>query len=277
MLHLQAGVHLDEIGSAVAGYEEFHRGQGMVAHCAHKAARVVLELFAQIPCDTLPGRGGHFHEFLVVSLDSAVALVKGKDIAVVVGQNLDLDVVHVGQELFHKEVGVAEGGLGHGGGLEEGVLQLLLVVHGKDAAATAAAFCLEHDGKANLLDDLPCGRHVHSAVGTGHNRNAEAFCDCPCLHLVAKEVHGLLARADEDNACLAAQGREAAVFRGKAPAGVNADNPFLLGKGHDGVDIQVGAGIGTEQNELLGCGCRRRCLVHIGGGHGCNGIEVLTD
>ena len=50
-----------------------------------------------------------FDELLVTALDGALALAEGEDVAVLVGEDLELDVARALDELFHVEVAVAEG------------------------------------------------------------------------------------------------------------------------------------------------------------------------
>ena len=277
VLHLQTGVHLDHVGIAVRGHEKFHRGQGLIAHGAHEPAGVFLEPGAQFRGHAFPGGRRDFHELLVVALHGAVTFVKGEDIAVMVGQHLDLDVMHISQELLHEETRVAEGRLGHGGGFEEGVLELGLAVHGEDAAATAAAFGLEHDGQPDLIGELARLINGHGSLGAGNDRDAQLAGHLAALDLVAEQVHGLLGGADEDNAVVPAEGREAAVFRSEAPAGMDAHHAAALGKLHDALDIKIGTRVRAQKKQFLrGRGGRCR-FVNIGSRHGCDGVKALPD
>ena len=277
VFHLQAGVHFDHVGRAVAGDEEFHRGKGVVVHGLDQLAGVFLKLFAQFGGHAGPGRGGDLHQLLMVALNGAVAFVEGEDVAVLIGDDLNLDVAHVLKVAFHKEAGVAERSFGQRGGLHKGVFEFLHGADNENAAATAAAFGLEHDGKADLLDDGAGAFDVHSAFGTGNNRHAETHGKVAGLHLVAEQVHGLAGGADEIDAGFFALAGEAVVFRGEAPAGMDAHDAAGLGLADDKVEVEVGAGGGAEKHELLSGGGRRGGLVHVGGGHHGHGTETLTN
>ena len=277
VLHLQAGVHLNEVGRAVRHNQELHRSQGVIPHGLDQPTSVVLELFPQVAGNARPGRRGDFNELLVVALHGTVAFVKGEYVAVHVGNDLNLNVPHVGQKFFHKQPWVAKGSLGHGGSLEKGVFQLRFLMNGKNASAAAAAFGLEHDGQADFGNNLAGRFHIHSAVRAGHHGNAQLAGHLPGLHLVAQQVHGLGGSADKGNAGLFAALRKARVFRGKTPAGVDAYHAALFGLVDNAVNIQVGPGLRAQQDQLLRRGRRGGGLVHIGSGHGRHGIKPLPD
>ena len=58
---------------------------------------------------------------------------------------------------------------------------------------------------------------------------------------------------------------------------MDADDAVLFGFVDDAVYIKVGTRIGAQQNELLRSGGRRGRLVHVGCGHGRNGVETFTN
>ena len=213
----------------------------------------------------------------MIALDGAVAFVEGEDIAVFVGDDLDLDVAHVLEVALHEKTRIAEGGFGQSGGLHEGVFQFLHGADDEDAAATAAAFGLEHDGQADVLDDFAGAFDVHSSFRAGNDRHAETHGEVAGLHLVAQQVHGFAGGTDEVDAGFFALAGEAVVFRGEAPAGMDAHDAAGLGLADDKVEVEVGAGGGAEKHELLSGGGRRGGLVHVGGGHHGHGTETLTN
>ncbi|GIW74714.1 MAG: hypothetical protein KatS3mg103_1236 [Phycisphaerales bacterium] len=83
-----------------------------------------------------PGGGGFLDELLVAALHGAVALEEVDGVAVLVAQDLDLDVAGVLEELLDEDAAVAEGGLGFLLGLLDVGAQGRLVV--ADAHAPAA-------------------------------------------------------------------------------------------------------------------------------------------
>ena len=251
VLHLKAGVHLNEVGLALRGDEEFHRGEGEIAHLANQHAGVFLEAFAQFGGNARPRGRGDFHELLVVALHGAVAFVKGEHVAVLVGDDLDFDVADLFEVLFHVQAGVAEGRLRHGGGLKKGIFQFAFLTNKENAAPASAALRLQHDGEGDFVDDLACGGHVDRAFRAGHHGDAEPLGDLADLHLVAEQVHGVGFGADEGDARLFAFLGETLVFRRKAPAGMDGDDTALLRLGDDEIEVKVRAGIGTEQEQFL--------------------------
>ena len=91
----------------------------------------------------------------MAALDGALALKERGYVAVLVGENLELDVARVLDELLHVELAVAEcvGGFGVSGVEEVG--QLFGRADDAHAAATAAGLGLEDDGIADLLGRSP--------------------------------------------------------------------------------------------------------------------------
>ena len=100
------------------------------------------------------GQGDSSIELLVAALDGAVALAEVDDVAVVVGQDLHLDVPGLDDELLDVDAAVAEGGLGLGlGGVEAGA-QGDVVVGDAHAASAAAGGGLDEDRVADLVGEL---------------------------------------------------------------------------------------------------------------------------
>ena len=85
----------------------------------------------------------------MAALDRAVAFAEVDDVAVGVGEHLDLDVVGVRDELFEQQAAVAEGGLGFAAGALDGFGQFLRGEDFAHAAAAAAAARLQHHGVAD--------------------------------------------------------------------------------------------------------------------------------
>ena len=97
----------------------------------------------------------------MAALDRAVALAEVHDVAVRVGEHLDLDVARLLDVALQVDGGVAERGLGlvlrlaHGGG------KGIRIAHDADALAAAAAGRLDHERQADLT------RHPLGGGGVG--------------------------------------------------------------------------------------------------------------
>ena len=112
VLDLEPGVHLEEAGIEVRVDEELERPGVDVAGALHERHREIAHL--------LPQRGGEeggralLDHLLVPPLDGALALEEVDDVAVVVGEDLDLDVPRPRERLLEVDALVAEGAPGLG-------------------------------------------------------------------------------------------------------------------------------------------------------------------
>ena len=107
MLHLHARVHFDEVELARLVHQELDRAGVGVAGARTCAFRSTAEISAR--CSVVHGRRGRFLEqFLVPPLDAAFALAQDLDVAVLVGQDLKLDVPRRADELLQVNVGRTE-------------------------------------------------------------------------------------------------------------------------------------------------------------------------
>ena len=100
----------------------------------------------------------------MIALHGAVALIKGKNIAIHVGNDLNFNMAHAVQKFFHKKTRIAERRLSHGRCLEKGLIQLSFIMDGENSPAASAPFGLEHDGQADFTDQTARRGDVHRAV-----------------------------------------------------------------------------------------------------------------
>ena len=99
VLHLDAGVHLDEEPLvAVEVVEELHRPSVVVADLTRQSGGRIAEFLDDILGQS-EGRG-YLDDLLVAALHGAVALEEVDDVAVAVAQNLNFDVFGSGDVLF---------------------------------------------------------------------------------------------------------------------------------------------------------------------------------
>ncbi len=109
--------------------------------------------------------------------------------AVLVGQNLELDVTRLLDELFHVEFTVAKGVGGFSGGCVVKIGQLVSVANDAHATAAAAGLGLEDDRIADLFRDTYgffCG--CNHAVRAGQNRNVRGLHGLTGFFLFAHEA-----------------------------------------------------------------------------------------
>ena len=116
---LEAGVDLDEVEGAGLGVDEEFDGAGvLVADLTADAEGGFADGFSEFGVEVIGG--GDFDDLLMPALDGAIAFVEVDEVAVLVAEELDLDMLGLADEAFEEDVGAAEGGLGFAAGLVEG-------------------------------------------------------------------------------------------------------------------------------------------------------------
>ena len=113
-------------------HQELDGARVLVADVGEAAAQSLADLFAHLRCDLQRGR--FFDQLLMAALDGALALEERGDIAVLIGQHLELDVARLLDELLHVELAVAEGVGSLGGCGMEKIGQFFSVAHDAHAA-----------------------------------------------------------------------------------------------------------------------------------------------
>ena len=239
MLHLQAGVDLQERDGAALAQQKLHRACAHVACGGADVARSGVDAFALGIAQKRSG--GLFHQLLVAPLQRAVARAQHHHVAVGVGQHLGLDVAGLVEELLHKALAPAKGGDGFAHG---GFIQLGYFVHAPrdlHAPPTAAKRGLDDDGQAVLLGK---GQHLarvlHRVGRAHHQRCTHLQGDLARFHLVAQLGNGGGARANPGQACVDHGLGKGGVFRKEAVARVHRIGPAFFGDGQELFDVQVG-------------------------------------
>lgn len=140
----------------------------------------------------------NLNNLLVAALDRAIALVEVDDIAEVVGNELDLDVLGLVEEALDKDSSVAEGSLGLGRGALKSLFQAVGLTDDAHAAATTTISGLDDDGEAVLVGELlDLLERLDGAVGAGNDRNASSNGNLPGGDLVSESLDRLGGGADE--------------------------------------------------------------------------------
>ena len=220
MLHLQAGVHLQEVEIALLVDDELHRAGRVITDGARQRHRLLAHGAAHLGRQEQARR--LLDHLLVAALDGALALAQVHDVALPVAEHLDFDVPRAGDVFLDEHPVVAEAGTRLGGRGAKALGHFLAPVHHPHALAAAAGGGLDHDREADVLGD------AHRLVGcvddadvAGHG--ADAGCDGQFLglDLVAHGAHGALRRADEHHARLFQPAGELGVLGQEAVARVH--------------------------------------------------------
>ena len=241
VLHLDARVHLDEVELAVFIHEELDGAGVLIADFGEATAQGLADLLAHFGRDLQRRR--FFDEFLMAALDGALALKERGDVAVLVGEHLELDVARLLDELLHVELAVAEGVGGFSGGGMEEVGQFFGSAHDAHAATAAAGLGFENDGVADLCGDVLrffCGGD--DAVGAGKDRDLGRLHCLAGFFFFAHEARDFRRRADELDVGGAADFGEVGVLAEQAVAGMNGVDVGDFSGGDDGGNIEIAVG-----------------------------------
>ena len=193
-------------------------------------------------------RGGCFlDDLLVTALQRALALPQMDDVAVVVRQDLDLDVPRGEHEPFQEQGVVTEGAGGDPAGGGQGGLEVLGAFDDVHALAAAAGGGLDQErvpDAGRCLDEL---RVSHPGFGDARDhRDAVAGDVVFGADLVAHDVEGFDAGADERDAGLFQGAGEVDVLAQEAVAGVHGLSTRVAAGLDDGLDLQVALGGGRR-------------------------------
>ena len=147
MLHLDAGVHLDEeeLARRVV-VEVFERAGAAVTAGLGQPDRGTAERRAGLIGQAR--RGSLLPDLLAAALQRAFPLAE-MDGGAPVAQDLDFDVSGAADEAFEVEAAVTEGGLGLGRGLRQQRREFVGVACDPDAAPAASRRRLDHHGKSD--------------------------------------------------------------------------------------------------------------------------------
>ena len=200
MFDLDAGVHLDEEEfPRIHIHQEFDGAGAFIADMGADAAAQIADLGALFRRQV--GGGRAFHHLLVAALHGAVPLEQVIDVAVLVAQDLHLDMAGAQDHLFQIALAIAKGGLGLAPAFADLVGQLLGAVDRAHAAPAAAPAGLQHQRIADFGGLTAHLVHVIAQhLGGGDHRHAGLDGHAPRRSLVAQRPHGGRRRADEGDA-----------------------------------------------------------------------------
>ena len=250
MLHLDAGVHLEEEEILpVLVVDELHGAGILVLDLPGDLVPGLTDAFPQLHRDTC--RRGLLHHLLIAPLQRAVALAHVHHVAEAVADDLHFDVPGVGDVALHVQGGIAEGRPGLGRRGAEGGLKLAVLPDDLDALAAAAGRRFQQHRITDLPGDLRRILEVTYVVRAGHQRDSERRDGGPGQQLVAHLADAVGPRAHERDAVLGAGLGQLGFLGQKAVARMEGVATGAQRRGHQGVDLEVALG-GTGRADTHG-------------------------
>ena len=238
VLHLDAGVHLDEIELPLGGQDELHRPRPHIARGFGGGHGGPAHLLPQLGGQG-PG-GGLLDQLLAAALDGAVPLPQVDHVALAVRHDLKFNVPGGEDQLLQIHLPVAKAGDGLGLGSVIGALQPLGAVHLAHSPSAAAGRRLQQHGIAHLFGQLLGLLHVpQGAVGAGDHRHPRLLGQGAGGGLAAHFSDHVAAGADVLQPRLYAPVGKVRVLRQKAIAGVDGVAAGGQGRRQDGVLVQI--------------------------------------
>ena len=240
VLHLEPGVHLEEVEVAVLVHHALDRAGVHVARLPREARGRLGEPFADPVVEQRRRR--LLDQLLMPPLHRAVALAEEEHVAVSVGHDLGLDVVGPVDVALEEDLGPSEVGLRLARRSLQGLLQVVGVAHDMHALAASAEGSLHQEREADPGGLLLRLREVDGSAGPRHDRHAGRIGDAPRRGLVAHRLDRRRRWADERQPRVLDRLGERRPFRQESVPRVHERRLRLRGDLHDPVDRQVGRG-----------------------------------
>ena len=252
VLHLDPRIHLDkEPLVLIQVVEEFDGAGVVVADVAGDPGGGVAQ-FANDVLGQTKARGD-FDDLLMSALNGAVPFVEVNDVAVLIPENLHLDVFGAGNVLLEKHGRIAEGATGFALGLVEQLGQFRFLLHHPHAASTTAEGRFDDEGKADGLGRLESGGAIcQGFLGSGQRGHAHSFGNGAGGGFVAHHFQDFRARSDEGDSGAGAGAGELGILAQEAVARMNGIDAFGLGDGDDAFDVEIGCHRALALSHLIG-------------------------
>ena len=237
---LQTGVYFKEVETLGFAVEHKLHGAGAaVVHCLGQLDRCGTQLIGHAVGQV--GRWGFFKDFLIATLDGAIAHAEGNDVTSTVAEHLDFKVAGALDVLLDKHASVAEVVLAKTFDRFEGFAQFRRAAADAHADAATAGGAFEHHRIADVFAGNQCRVEAVEQLGAFEHRQAMLFRQGACGVLEAEHPQLLWRRADERDVGRFAGFGERGVFRKEAVAGMDRRGAGCPGDGENLVDGQVRA------------------------------------
>ena len=256
MLHLQPGVHLEEVERALGVEQELDRAGVAVADQAGDGHGRAGEASPHLGLDCQ--RRALLDHLLVAALDRALALDARYHRAVVIAEQLHLDVARSEQSPLEVDGRIAERRCGLGSRRAQGAGQFIRLRHRPHALAAAAGHGLQDQRVADAVgeaSDLGLGHVVADRrLGAGHHRHAGGGRRLAGRGLAAHELDGFGRGADEGQAGVTTGPGEVCVLGEEAVARVHGVGAAPLRDVDERIDLQVALArrVGPDRPRLVG-------------------------
>ena len=251
VLHLNARIHFDEIklrgvhviqklhgpGVAVSGLAgQFHRGRAQFFADARRKIR----------------RRRYFDHFLMAALHRAVAFVQMHQPAVLVAENLHLQVTSAGEIFLQENGAIAKSGTRFSLRFLQQAVQFAGIVNDAHPAPAAAHGGFHHHRVANFRRSFVRGSSgFYRLSGARQHGHARRSGQAARRRFVAQQFQELRRRADKFYPRRFAGARERRIFGQKSVAGMDGiDFPFL-GQRHNAGNVEVGLDRALACSDLI--------------------------
>ena len=211
VLYLNTGVHFDEVVLTALVQQKLASSGTAVIHCFCQLDGIIADGFslrvgqAERRCE--------LDDLLVSSLYGAISLIKVHQVAVLIAQHLNLNMLRLFQVFLDKNISVAECFYRFVMGTAELRNQFFAAANDSHSSSAAAGSRLQHYRITALLCKFQ--RFILGRDGLIHardGRNANAFRYQLGLDFITQRIHHLMCRSDEFDAALLASFRETGIF-----------------------------------------------------------------
>ena len=266
VLDLDAGVHFDKVVVLVFIDQELERACVGVADMLCYFDGIVIKLFLDLLRNSKSG--SILDHLLVTSLKGTIALIEMNDVAVFVGEDLDLHMLGIDQEFLHEDVVITKR-------FERLCLDEIVIgtdlfdsVAAAHTASAAACGCLQDDREAEFHRE-PLGLFAAPQRILGAGRSGDIAIKRHLLgtEFVTHHVQDLGSGSDEFDACLFAGAGEFAVLGQESVAGMDRVAVVHPSEFYDPWNIEIRTQrtlIFPNQIRLVRCCAKRRIRVLVG-------------